>query len=274
MKKLMVVADWATDSLTCQEVRSSIEGYLKNQLDPNIHFIETAPSTINTAFILSQVIQTEEVYGRPANTVIFQNTDPRINAVKKGGSVPGSQPLILKLASGIYVIGPNSIYTYSLIKHKIEEAFVYKNLDETTQFQSRDLYARISAHFIEEMEDEMELEETSTSCISMIDGFVVGHIDNFGNIKTTVPHEYLKGKVEFGEKIKITIGSVQEEVSYVPSLFGGNPGELVMYPGSSGPKDNRYVEVSVWRYFTEENPTTGSFHFNYPRLGAPIKFKL
>ena len=78
MKKLIIVADWASDSLTCQEVRSVVEGFLKDHDCGNITFIYSTPSTIHTAFLISQLSEVEERYGKPLETVIFQNTDPRL----------------------------------------------------------------------------------------------------------------------------------------------------------------------------------------------------
>ena len=51
MKKLIVIADWANDSLTCQELRSTVAGYLKDPDKANISFVASIPSTIHTAFL-------------------------------------------------------------------------------------------------------------------------------------------------------------------------------------------------------------------------------
>ena len=46
--------------------------------------------------------------------------------------------------------------------------------------------------------DELELEEISANIIPELDQFYIGHIDNFGNIKTTIVEEDFKGKYEYG----------------------------------------------------------------------------
>lgn len=271
MKKLIVIADWAKDSLTCQEVRTAVEGFINTNAPTTISFVSCAPSTINTSFILSQLVETEERYGRPHQTVIFQNTDPRLHSEEGLKRADGAQPLILRLASGIFVCGPNAGYDFSLVKAKIEEAYVYRGVNEEGQFHSRDLYARVSAHLMNEMEDEMELEETPTSDIPELRGYHIGHIDNFGNIKTTIPLQGVKGKCEFGEMISIKINGITKKAKFVTNLFGGTPGELVLYPGSSGRRDDPYLEISVWRHFTEENPTTGFHAFGYPKTGQQVE---
>ena len=139
------------------------------------------------------------------------------------------------------------------------------------QFHSRDLYSRIAAHLMDELEDEMELEEFSPTAIPQLVGHFVAHIDNFGNIKSLVRQSYFKGKFEFGDSVSITINGVTQKAKYVTNLFGGEPGELVIYPGSSGKFSDCYLEVSVWRHFTENNPTTGSHAFNHPKPGMEIK---
>ncbi len=271
MKKLIIVADWADDSLNRQEVISAVDGFLKNPDDMYINFVSSTPSTIHTAFLISQVVENEERFGRPLDTVIFENTDPRMQTVGGVEKSQGAEFIIIKLKSGIYLCGPNAGNDFSLIKDKIEEVFHYEDLDKGSQFRSRDLYARVAAHLMDSMEDEMDLNEISTNCIPELRGFYIGHIDNHGNIKTTLKHSDLKGKYEFGETFEVLINDVKRKVELVDNLFGSTPGKLVMYPGSSGKIGDPYMEISIWRHFTEKDPTTGLHAFNEPRPGMEIK---
>ncbi len=272
MKKLYVIADWASDTLTCAEVKIAIEGFLKKSENSNIFFISSTPSTIHTSFLINQLVIDIESYGEPLETVIFQNTDPRLHTNQSTKRAEGAKPLIIRLKSGIYLVGPNAGYDFSMIKNKIEEVFEYKGLNEEGQFHSRDLYARISAHLMDYMEDELELEELNIDIIPDFQGNFVGHIDNYGNIKTTIKHSFLKGKYEYGDLIKVKINNIVKKAKYVTNLFGGVPGELVIYPGSSGEKDDRFLEITIWRHFNEKNPTTGLHEFNYPKPGQMIEF--
>ena len=200
MKKLFIVADWAFDSLTQAEVKIAIEGFLKQSQNANISFIAATPSTIHTGFLISQLVEDIERYGQPLESVIFQNTDPRLHT-KRGLAV------IMKLKSGLYLIGPNSGYDFSLIKNRIDELFIYKGLNDKGQFHSRDLYSRISAHLMDYLEDELELEEVNVDNIPDLKGFFVGHIDNFGNMKTTITQENFKGIKYFNiDKVKKSVG--------------------------------------------------------------------
>jgi hypothetical protein len=273
MKKLIVVADWASDSLTNQEFRSAVEGFAENPKDVSMSFVSSTPSTIHTAFLLSQLIETEKRYGRPMDTVIFQNTDPRIQATTSSDEAKGAEFVVVLLKSGLYICGPNAGYSLSFLRDQIQAVFTYPGFDKGSQFRSRDLYARISAHLMDAMEDDLELEETHINSIPALEGKYIGHIDNYGNIKTTFTSEDLKGKYDYGDEIEIKINQVTKKVTYVKNLFGGNPGELVLYPGSSGKIEEPFLEISIWRHFTEENPTTGLHAFNLPRPGMEVEVK-
>jgi S-adenosylmethionine hydrolase len=271
MKKLIVVSDWVDDSLTCAEFSSAVLGFLSESKNAQITFVSSTPSTIHTSFLINQIVEVEERFGRPLETVIFQNTDPRLQSKTKVEKAQGAKFLVIRLKSGLYLCGPNAGYDFSMVKERIDEVFEYKDFDKGSQFRSRDLYSRVCAHLMEAMEDELDLEEVSVDVIPDLKGFYIGHIDNFGNIKTTITHEDLKGKVEYGEYIKIKIGKVIKKARYVDNLFGGEVGELVIYPGSSGKKDNPYLEISVWRHFNEEKLTTGKDEFSNPKVGEKIE---
>lgn len=273
MKKLIVVADWAHDSLTNQEVRTAVEGFAKYPDELHISFVSSTPSTLHTSYILQQLVRTEERYGRPNKTVFFQNTDPRVQTKEGVEQAKGAEFIVIRLKSGIYLCGPNAGYDFSLLKPSIEYVYRYPGLDKGSQFRSRDLYSRVSAHLIDEMEDELDLEEQPSNCIPELRGYFVGHIDNYGNIKTTITHEDLKGKFTVGAKVEIVLNDVKKTALYVNNLFGGTPGELVIYPGSSGDPSNPYMEISVWRHFTEKDASTGVHAFNMPRPGMEIELK-
>ena len=270
MKKLIVVADWGTDALATQEIRSTTVGFLKNPGNPNISFVSSTPSTIHTSFLISQIVETEERYGRPLDTVIFQNTDPMLEHTEETGGI-GAQLFIMRLKSGIYVLGPNAGYVFSLIKPKIEEAFYYPGLEMSGQFRSRDVFSRVAAYFMDALQDDLELDEIHVSMIPQLDDYFVGHTDNFGNIKTTIPESTFKGKYSLGDEINITIHGVTQKVRYVKSLFDGAADSLIIYPGSSGKIDDPYLEISVCTDFSENHPKTGIEMFDFPKPGMDIQ---
>ena len=134
MKKLIVIADWAGDSLTRAEIKIAVEGFLKDSKGANLSFISSSPSTIHTSFLISQLVSDVERYGHPLETVIFQNTDPRLKVYEPTRNAEGASPVVIKLKSGIYLLGPNCEYDFSLIKDKIDVIFEYKGLNVHGQF--------------------------------------------------------------------------------------------------------------------------------------------
>lgn len=271
MKKLIILADWASDSLTCSEIKISVEGFLKDSQGVNISFVASTPATIHTSFLINQLVEDTERYGRPLETVIFQNTDPRLHSNASIEKAAGAKPVVARLKSGIYLLGPNAGYNFSMIKDRIDELYTYTGVNEKGQFHSRDLYSKISAYLMDYLEDDLDLEELGPDEIPQLKGYYIGHIDNYGNIKTTIVQEDFKGKYEYGNEVTIKINNNIKKAKYVSNLFGGVPGELVIYPGSSGKKDNRYLEISIWRHFTEDKPTTGIHEFNSPKVGSIIE---
>ncbi len=273
MKKLIVVADWAADTLTVQEVRSAVEGFLLDPTHPNISFISTSPSTIHTSFILAQLIEIEERYGRPLDSVFFQNTDPRLDTTNPVEKSKGSELMIIRLKSGIHILGPNAGYDFSLIKDKIEMVFTYPGLDVGSQFRSRDLYSRVAAHLMDSLEDDLELEEAHSNLIPEIEGSYIGHIDNYGNIKTTLKDDSVKESFRYGDEVSITINGTTKKAQYAENLFSSTTGNLILYPGSSGPKDNPYLEISSWADFGADTIKTGVSFFENLTPGMKIEIR-
>ncbi len=268
MKKLIVIADWVPDSLSCQEFRSVVEGYLKQPSLLKMSFVSSTSSTINTGFLANQIQLTEVKYGKPLETVVFVNTDPRISDQEEKRS--GSQFIIVRLLSGLYVCGPNAGNSFSMIKKYVENVFNYSSLEENTQFRSRDTYARICSYLVDQLEDDLDLEEQHSNIIPTLDNYYIGHIDNFGNIKTTIPYSYLKGKYEFNDEIQITINKTTKKIPFVKGLFLSVKGKLSIYPGSSGEKNDPFMEISLWRDFNDKEQLSGSDLFKNSKPGDQI----
>jgi S-adenosylmethionine hydrolase len=94
----------------------------------------------------------------------------------------------------------------------------------------------------------MALEEIRQTIIPSLSGFYLGHIDNYGNMKTTINKSYLKGRHEYGDLIKITLNGITKEAYYVNNMFAKEPETLVIAPGSSGMPDDPYLELIVWQH--------------------------
>lgn len=271
MKKLIVIADWATDSLSCQEFRSVYGGYLTTQSQADLSFISTYPSSINTGFIANQIQLIETRYGRANETVIFINTDPRLD---NGQTEFKKSPFIIaRLSTDLFVCGPNAEFSFSFIRKYIKNLYIYSGLEQKGQFRSRDIYSRVCAHLVEEMEDEMDLEEAQFDIIPILNKFYIGHIDNFNNIKTTIPTSFFKGKFEYNNVVNIEINNITKSMKFGEGLFSGDKNKLKIYPGSSGEKNDPYLEISFWRNFKEEKKLSATHLFNNPTPGSEITIK-
>lgn len=269
MKKLIVVADWVTDSLTCQEIKTTIEGFLDNP-HPNISFVSSTPSTIHTGYLISQITEIEERYGQPLNTVIFQGSDS-VQDNPEGLSKIWSEFAVVRLKSGLHIIGPNTGYVYSLIKDKIEAVFRYPGLPDSGSFRARDSFSRIVAYLLESKQDEMELEQLHTHLIPELQDYYVAHIDAFGNIITTMPESVLKEKYTYGSQVSLTINGQTQTAEYVKSLFDGMVHNLIIYPGTTGLQDDPFVEISVYVDISQTDISTGLQKFNSPKPGMKIQ---
>lgn len=267
MKNLTVIADWANDDLAKKEFTSALLGELIEQINPRIDFVASFHSSIHTAFLSQQVVQTEERLGKPAENVLFLNTDTREHTGEKIVSAEGSPFVIAILYSKLIVCGPNASYSFSLIKDQIQQLFVYGGVEKGSQFRSRDLFPKVIAQLLMERQDELELDELELESIPNLTGFFVGHVDNYGNIKTTIPSSTLRGKLH-GDLVKITIGSVTRKAFYTHNLFGEKQGILVIAPGSSGKENDRFLELSVR---IGPKSKSASEHFNNPKPGTEIR---
>lgn len=277
MKRLIVIGDYCNDSLVCQELKSAVTGFLSDASQMDMSFVDSYPSTIHTAFLIYQVTQTEERYGVPKELVILVNTDPRVQTTQAVAHAEGSKGVIVRLSSGIVLIGPNAGYCFSLIKEKIESISYYEGLEKGSQFRSRDLYPKIVALLMQYKDDDLDLEEAPATVIPDVEGAFVGHVDNYGNIKTTVTKSQMLATHAFGDMVEVTLNGVTLEAKFVDNLFGGNVGELVVYPGSSGNPKDTFIEVSSWSHFGDTEggkaAKTGRDFFNKPLPGMKLELK-
>lgn len=267
MKNLTVIADWANDDLAKKEFISALLGELAEQINPRIDFVASFYSSIHTAFLSQQIVQTEERLGKPAENVLFLNTDTREHTGEKIYHAEGSLFIIAILYSKLIVCGPNAGYSFSSIKDQIQQLFVYGGVEKGSQFRSRDLFPKVIARLMEEKQDELRLDELEIEVIPNLTNYYVAHVDNYGNIKTTIPSSTLQGKLH-GDLVKITIENVTREAFYTHNLFGEKQEVLVIAPGSSGKENDRFLELSVR---IGPNYHSAAERFDFPKPGTEIK---
>ncbi|MBP6994253.1 SAM-dependent chlorinase/fluorinase [Candidatus Woesebacteria bacterium] len=234
MKKLITIADWAADGLACQEVRTAVQGFLRAPTERDISFVPSTPSTIHAGYLARQVVETEDQYGQPLNTVVLVDVQSP------------AELLIIRLKSGIHVLGPHTGNVFSFLLSTIEEVFTYPGLKIDSHFPARDAYARVAAHLMESLQDEMELEEGHLSLIPGVQDHYIGPIDSYGNIKTTIQESTLKEKYSYGDEIDVSIHETRKKVQFVSNPSSRDAGRLVIFPGASGDNHDPLLEIADW----------------------------
>lgn len=272
MKKCICIADWAKDQFLVQEVRTIIEGYVQKPEEVRMSVVPCGPYPLEAGYLLAQMVDTEERYGRPLETIIFVSVDPRLNPENSKDPTKGAEFVVLRLVSGLYLCGPNAGHTFSFVHSKIQKVYTYSLPDTiSTAFRSRDLYARVCAHLIDNLQDKMDLQEQHTHIIPGYTDHSVGHIDAFGNIQTTIPQSYLKGKHEYEEYCTIRLNGITQKAMYRHTLFGGSIGELIISAGPTQAESTPYLQIAVWQDFSSGHASSAADIFKHPRPGMLIQ---
>ncbi|MBP9759510.1 SAM-dependent chlorinase/fluorinase [Candidatus Dojkabacteria bacterium] len=194
----------------------------------------------------------DAVTGYPG--IIAINSAPRHGGAKKW---PNGSPFGFLEVDGNLIVTTIDGYTLSLlkklklatkvnvtdIKTVLNSSEIISELDEetrnrivNTQFRSFEYLPRL-AHWLSE-EKLVPSEEYSFDNISDL-GKQVWYIDSFGNCKTTILPEEIE--FENGKEIATNHGNIKcyERLKDVPN------GETALIVGSSGYKDNRFIELII-----------------------------
>lgn len=250
MKKLTAISDWARDPLFTEQVRISIDGFIKDPAFATIHFVPVSSSSIHIAYVLAHLVEIEERNGSPLESVIYLGSAEKTPA----------EFIILRLISGMYICGINNQYNFSLIKHKIEEVYKY---DMDSSQSSHENQWRMCAHLLESMQDDLDLEEMASSIIPDLRGHYIGYIDNYGNIKTTMRHDFFKGRYELGDTISLRIGMQTHQMIYRDHIMQDD--EFSLVPSEDTFLDNPFMNI------VNHNGRTPEELFHYPKPGMTIE---
>lgn len=245
-KTLILITDYASDTLARTEVILAIKRRIQKPLDFHFALAEKF-NTIHTGFLADQ-LRRSLTPKEAANTIFFLNTDPRTHTKTEIPEAGGALLLVAKLTNQSLVISPNAGYCLSFIKPKISELFTVKVPNKGTQFRSRDIFPKIIAQALDSRLVKSVLKPTSIKIIPDLPKhpFVL-HIDNYGNIKTSITSSKLKElNLGWGDNIGITIKNKKvARAKITKNIFADKPGRLVLAPGSSGDPLNPYFELSV-----------------------------
>lgn len=254
---IQVVADYGKKDPAFSEVAHRFKS-----LDRNIEIQETSVpsfSTVATGFWIAQL----GLYNpKIENTAIYANTAPRKHDKEAQEDNQGEKLLYAELENGLPVIAVNSGYSLSFVKHRIEELRTIDTSDRGSQFRSRDFFPEATYDILEKnerLEEELDIDDRVPEPPEK----VIGFIDGYGNIKTTIKESELD--IE-REKVKITIEDETREVCVESNTFEVPEGELSFAAGSSGPKKDRFMEIFL-------RGGNAAEVFNNPDVGSNIEIK-
>lgn len=270
MKSLVFIADYGSDALATSEVLENIRRFAGAPFF--VRIIASRPfNTIHTSFLLEQLHRGMDEY-QVGQTVFFLNTDPRTHTKEVVQAAGGSVFVAAYLRGGAIVLTPNAGYCLSLIKNNIEKLVEIKVAADGTQFRSRDIFSSVVAKALAEdidsfFENELSVEEKIPNVPS---GVFLLHNDNYGNMKLFLQKkELVRQGIYEGDEIAVQVGQQRKEnVCVASTIFTVLPGVMALAPGSSGPKDNPYYELSV--RFNGDATQSAADTFGWPEPGAQV----
>jgi S-adenosylmethionine hydrolase len=241
---IQLIADYGVGDPSFGEVIQKLHGLCP---EVNIHATSVPSfSTIATGFWTLQYAIANSFPG----LVIYTNTAPRKDNKSSRIENEGEHLAYALLKNGVHVVGVNAGHSFTFIKPYIKEFYAVKVANRGSQFRSRDFYPEAvigimngDAKFIGEKLDISRLYEVPTRRIAWIDGY--------GNMKTTVTHSDMK-QFKSGQPLLVTLGDMKRTAWYSNGTFSVMEGELAFAPGSSGVKENPFMELflrglSAWK---------------------------
>lgn len=247
-------------ALSAAEVDSAI----RRSLGPQV-VITAMPvtrfSTLEAGFCLRQLASRAS-----HDTVFYVNVDPRTNRPADWVEVnQGAQLVYFQLDGGPRGLAPNAGYTLSFVRESLSALYPVRYAASGSPFRSRDDFppvlralcnnALLRRHGTGDLPAADLGRPLHSGCKVVPDlppGIRVAHVDGSGNIKLTARASALGGH-DFGTCVGVTIkrgdtgAPVTPEplhVVYRPGDFDGTePGQLSLVRGSSGPRDDPYLEL-------------------------------
>lgn len=256
-----LICDYGPGDMAWAEVVSAF----KQCLPPTAYLHPTSVrpfDTIATGFILGQLSLSEENL-RPRNLLVFANTAPRKDNLKARANNEGEGLLFLTLKNGVQCVVVNSGYSLAFARDSIQELWSTHVEEHGSQFRSRDFFPSVVGKAVlgdysfinHKLDPHDNIPEPPSN--------VIGYIDSFGNIKTTIRQQD-KGTADFrpGNRVKIRIGSYIRTATVATGSFNILEGDLAFAPGSSG-QDNRF-----WEIF--QRGGSASADFGHPSTGSSV----
>jgi len=259
-----LICDYAPADMAWAEVMAALAAKLHD--DTRLHTTAVHPfDTVSTGFVVAQLALADTTL-RPKNMLVFANTAPRKDRKEARSNNEGEGLLFATLKNGVQVLAVNSGYSLAFVRDEIQELWSTNVEESGSQFRSRDYFplavskaSRGDFSFIEHklVINDIVPEEPKE---------VIGYVDSFGNLKTTMRAGDDKlASLTPGSRVKISIGQHLSAATVATGSFNVLEGDLAFAPGSSG-HDRRY-----WELFKRGG--SAADEFGHPIAGSQIKIQ-
>lgn len=271
MSKLIhLVCDYGPGDLAWSEIVSAL-------VDQGMDGVTAWPTaansfdTVSTGFTVAQLAARR--FKNPGNVYIFANCAPRKDAARPRTNNEGEGLLYAVLENGVRVLAVNSGYSLSFLRPYIKELWSTNAQEGGSQFRSRDFFPIAIAQLL--MRDDLSFLKNRLTVEDVVPEYprsVVGYVDSFGNMKTTIKQgDNVLDGLKPGDVVKVKIGTVTLFGTVAGGSFGVGEGELAFAPGSSG-HDGAFWELfkrggSAYEAF--DKPAPGSTIFVERASRAP-----
>lgn len=257
---LTLLADYGLGDLAFQEVRQKLRSYLPLATIDSL----SVPSfcTLTLGFMLAQLALNDGLPGR----VFFHNCAPRKDDLKSRTDNDGEGLTYLLLPNDVKVIGVNSGYCLSFLKH---HALLLKTVNVPThgsQFRSRDLFPAALAQLLQGDESLLgtdllldDIPEPPSNRLLLNDGY--------GNLKLSILSDTLDLKP--GDDTFIRIGNSVNRSLYADGSFSVPEGTLAFAPSSSGWRSPDGKTQTCWMELFLRGGSAWDL-FGRPAIGAPV----
>lgn len=259
-----LVCDYHQGDLAWAEVMAALSGKLHD--DTRIHTTSVQSfDTISTGFVVAQLALTAREL-RPKNMLVFANCAPRKDKKDARPGNEGEGLLFATLKNGVQVLAVNSGYSLAFVRDHIQEIWSTNVEEAGSQFRSRDFFplavSKASRGDFSFITQKLSVKDVVPEAPSE----VVGYIDSFGNLKTTIRagDAKLEGLTP-GMRLKVTIGNHMSTATVATGSFNVMEGDLAFAPGSSG-HDRRF-----WELFKRGG--SAADEFAHPSAGTPVKIQ-
>lgn len=256
-----LICDYAPGDLAWAEVFSAMASKLP--ADTGMHFTSVGSfDTIATGFVVGQLSLSDKDL-RPENLVVFANCAPRKDRKEARDNNAGEGLIYGILKNGVRVLAVNSGFSMSFIREHLAELWTVDCEEEGSQFRSRDFFPRALSRLVAEDKSFKTKLINPMDVIRSYPEEVIGYIDSFGNLKTTIrASDVCVNGLNPGDRIKVRIGTVLRTATVATGSFNVMEGDLAFAPGSSG-HDRRF-----WEFF--QRGGSAAAEFGHPHVGSNI----